>query len=130
MLNLPSGRSGPAQLGIVRMAMLGGVLLFGAVTWFLHRRPGYVPLGGMDGLRPFLPLIMVIAALGVIGIRWYLSRVRSDETVRNAQLGAWTLGETAALSGGVYYFTNDDPRYYIVGLFVMLASFIIVPLRR
>lgn len=120
----------PAQLGIIRMALLGGVLLFGAVIWFLHRRPGYVPVGGMEQLRPIVPLIMLAFIAGIVGIRFYLSRITDPAQLGTFQLVGWTLGEAAALFGGVYYYNTDDPRFFIIGLFVMVASFIVVPLRR
>ena len=120
----------PSQLGIIRMGLLGGVLLLGAVTWFLHRQPGYVPVGGMEKLRPIVPVIMLAFIAGIVGIRVYLSRITDPAQLGTFQLVGWTLGEAAGLLGGLYYFNTDDPRFFIIGLFVMVASFIVVPLRR
>ena len=120
----------PSQLGIIRMALLGGVLLFGAVTWFLHRRPGYVPIGGMEQMRPIVPFIMLAFIAGIVGVRIYLSRITDPKQLGTVQLMGWTIGEAAGLFGGVYYFNTNDPRFFIIGLFVMVASFIVVPLRR
>jgi hypothetical protein len=30
----------------------------------------------------------------------------------------------------VYYFLTDDPRRYLIGVFFLLAAFILFPLRR
>ena len=124
------GERTPAQLAIIRMSFLGGVLLFGAVIWFLHRQPGYVPDGSMARMRPVIPMIMLAFIAGIVGIRIYLSRVTDPNQLGTFQLIAWAIGEAAALLGGVYYFNTDDPRFFMIGLFVMVASFIVVPLRR
>ena len=119
-----------AQLGIIRMAFLMGVLLFGAVIWFLQRREGFVPDGGLERMRPVVPIIMLSFIAAIVGVRIYLSRVTDAAQIGTFQLIGWAIGEAAALFGGVYYFNTGDPRFYIIGLFVMLASFIVVPLRR
>lgn len=120
----------PTQMAIIRMALLGGVLIFGAVIWFLHRQPGYVPAGGMEQMRPVIPAIMLVFIACIVAVRFYLARVTDPSKVGIFQLVGWTIGEAAAVLGAAYYFSTDDPRFYIIGLFVMLASFIVVPLRR
>lgn len=119
-----------APLAIIRMSFLVGVLLFGGVIWFLHRQPGFVPDGGMERLRPVVPFILLGFIAAIVGVRIYLSRVTDPAKLHSTQLMGWAIGEAAALFGGVYYFNTDDPRFFIMGLFVMLASFIVVPLRR
>jgi hypothetical protein len=130
MTNPPTADGRTPQLGIIRMALLGGVLLFGAVIWFLHRQPGYVPDGSMEPLRPVVPFIMLAFVAGIIGVRVYLSRVTEPVQLHNFRLIGWAMGEAAALCGGVYYLNTNDPRFFIMGLFVQLASFIVVPLRQ
>lgn len=120
----------PAQLGIIRIGLLTGVLLFGAVIWFLQRRPGFVPDGSMAQLRPIVPFIMLAFIAAIIGVRVYLSRVTDATQLGTYQLIGWAIGEAAGLFGGVYYFNTGDPRFFLIGLFVMLASFIVLPLRR
>lgn len=120
----------PAQLGIIRIGLLMGVLLFGAVVWFLHRRPGFVPDRGMEQLRPVVPFIMLGFIAAIVAVRIYLSRVTDAGRLGTYQIIGWAIGEAAALFGGVYYFNTDDPRFFLIGLFVMLASFIVLPLRR
>ena len=116
---------------IMRMSFLAGVLLFGAVVWFLHRQPGYVPDGSMEQLRPVVPFILLAFIAAIVAVRvFYLARVTDPAKLHTGQIMGWAIGEAAALFGGVYYFNTDDPRFYIMGLFVMLASFIVIPLRR
>ena len=126
--NLPSGPN--PVVGIIRIAMLVGVLAFGLVTYFMHLRPEYTSPGENPPLKMALAVAM-LAATGVIAFaRWRLGTIRDEAQLGTYQIIGWAGGESAALSGGVYYFLTDNPNLYVIGLFVLLASFIVIPLRR
>lgn len=129
MTNPPTAESDTRVLGLIRMSFLTAVLLFGAVVWFLHRQPGYVRDGSLEPLRPVIPFILLGFVAGIIAVRVYLSKVTDPAQLRSFRIIAWAIGEGAGLVGGVYYLNTDDPRFFIMGLFVQLASFIVVPLR-
>ena len=122
--------AGPAQLAIIRIAMLLGVLLFGAVAWMRHRH-------GIDAdttadpsiLRLVGGAILVISIASIIVIRTRLDSAReAGMRVTLATLG-WASGEMAGVFGAAYWFLVGDPRLFFVGLVVLLASFMLIPVR-
>ena len=131
MNNLPSHSPEQARtLGLIRMSFLTGVLLFGGVTYFLHRQPEYVAPGDNPPLRMMIGVILLLSVAGIFFTRMKLSTVRTQGEMSTFQIIGWACGEAGALAGGVYYLLTNNPTLYIIGLFVMLASFIVIPLRR
>ena len=116
--------------GMIRMSFVIGVLLLGAVTYFIHRQPGYVAPGDNPPLRLALGAMMLVAAGIIFFARMKLGTVTTLGELQTFSLIGWAGGEMAALAGGVYYLMTDNPSLYVVGLFVMIASLIIIPLRR
>ena len=121
-------------LALIRAAMLGGVLLFGAVCWYTLRQRGGGALPGVDPaalsvLRIVVPVLGFAALAVAIALRVVIART-PDEARRNSlRIIAWASGEAAALAGGVYFFELGDPKLYLIGTTAMLATFIVVPIR-
>lgn len=126
------GATPPRTLAIIRIAILLGVLAFGAITWFLHRRPGWTPIPAQqaDALRR---TGMVVWAVGLAGIsllrlRW----TRTEEPRARAQTGivGWAMAEVPALWGGVYYMLTGSVAWYAAGLLFLLLVFRLFPIPR
>ena len=131
MTTPPANPPNPESVAkLIRIAMFVGPTLFGAVTFFLHRMPGYVPVHGWKGLQLMIGAAMLAGLAVVFVARTLRAKATSDQEATARQLMGWGGGEFAALAGGVYYFLTDDPRLYIVGMMILLAAFILVPLRR
>lgn len=127
-----SSRPPPAgTLAVVRIALLAGVLAFGAVVFFQQRGEGWRPAdpGSLSSLRTAMFAVWVGAAVLLIILRLRLSRL-AEAAGRSMLIVAWAIGEGAALFGGVYYMLSGDPQWFVIGLFIMLASFILFPIRR
>lgn len=118
------------SLGLIRVALLLGVLMFGAVTWWQSRQapPAPTTLTPTE-LRGLVLGLAVVALITMIAVRVLLGRVREARRRGTLCIVAWAAGEAPALAGGVYYFAFHDPRWYVVGLFVLITSFVVVPLR-
>jgi hypothetical protein len=125
-------RPPPAStLAIVRIALLVGVLMFGAVTYYVHRGAEWraAQPDALSTLRLAMLSTWVVAVLLLLVLRARLARL-TESAGRSVLIIAWAIGEAAALFGGVYYFLSGEPQWFIIGLFLMLASFILFPIRR
>lgn len=120
-----------SSLAIIRLALLIGVLMFGAVTYYIQRSGEWraAEPEALATLRVALLATWVVAVLLLLVLRARLSRL-VEPAGRSMLIVAWAIGEGAALFGGVYYFLSGDGQWFIIGLFIMLASFILFPIRR
>jgi hypothetical protein len=127
----PSAAPPASTLAVIRIALLVGVLMFGAVTYMVQRGDTWQAAGPdlLDTLRVALLATWVVAVLLLLVLRARLTRL-TEVAGRSVLIIAWAVGEGAALFGGVYYFLSGNPEWFIIGLFVMLASFILFPIRR
>ena len=122
---------GDAALALIRISLLLGVLLFGAVSWFLHRDPARQPTSpeSLVMIRRAMVGVWVLAIAALLALRPRLSRL-AEGARRSYLLVAWAIGEAAALIGGVHYFLSGDLRSFLGGLVVMLGAFLLFPIRR
>lgn len=129
---IPPRQPAPASaLAILRIALLAGVLAFGAVTYYVQRGATWRPAApdALDMVRIAMLSTWVVAVLLLLILRARLTRL-TEAAGRSVLVIAWAVGEGAALFGGVYYFLSGDAQWFIAGLFVMLAAFILFPVRR
>jgi hypothetical protein len=124
-----------AQQGVIRLALLVGVILFGAVIWWLAR-DGRVPLRAGEGGAAPLGVMRVLAAalaVGAVGaatlLRSMIARTTDPARIAQLRIVAWSLAEMPALLGGVYWLLSGDASRYTIGLVALVATFVIVPLR-
>jgi hypothetical protein len=118
------------QLALIRLSLFLGVAMFVGVTYVLHRQGG-IPAGPLpDGIR-YLPVAAITAGLiALFPLRALWSRETKPAKRITISVMGWASGEAAALGGCVYYFATDDPKFAIVGIFVLLAAFMLFPIRR
>ena len=132
----PARRPGPgpeASLALIRIAMLVGVLTFGGVIWYLHRQPAYAPAPPTEGLQRLtraLDYVMIGVVAALVALRVATGRTRDAARARSLTIIGWAAGELAALAGGVHYFLTNDPRWYGIGVLVLIASYVVLPIRR
>lgn len=119
------------HLAVIRLAMLVGVLLFGGIIWFLRREGSVTPLdaGAAEGARLIAVVWLVGSIAGLVAMLALSNRNIAEARRRTLSILAWALGEGAALAGGVVYLMAGDARWYLGGLFVLLASFVLFPAR-
>lgn len=119
-------------LAVIRIALLVGVLAFGAVSWIAHRQPTWEPPESSVIVRVHRAVLMswIAASAILIVLRLRLERARDDAKRRTILIVAWAVSEAAALGGAVDFFLGRDASMFAGGLFVMAAAFILFPLRR
>lgn len=113
----------------IRLAMLGGVLLFGAVCFMLQRTPDWSPSPDVDPAALRL-MARILWAAAVVGVALLVLRARS--TTRPGQASTlgilgWALGEMVALFGGVAYFLTGVATWYVGGVVFLALTFLLLP---
>ena len=117
-----------ARLALIRVSMLAGVLTFGAVVWFLRRSGNAPPLTEAAAtLRVVGAAVALFAAAGIATFRVLAGRAREPEQRLVLSIGGWAVGEAAALYGGFYYYATGRPLGYMLGLMILLVSFVFIP---
>lgn len=109
--------------------MMGGVLLFGGVSWFVTRTPDWVaPAPAFAGNLTMVGRI-IWALAGAALIVMFL-KFRGDERPGRASsvaIMAWALGEMLALYGGVVFFLASAPAWYVAGVIALALTFVAFP---
>jgi hypothetical protein len=114
---------------ILRMALLAGVFAFGSAIWFLHGQGSIetVPLDTM--LRNLFVGVMIAAAVGLMVIQRRHAAAADPQQIQTWTIVGWAAGETVALFGGVLYFLTGSATPFLVGLGMLLAAFVMIPIR-
>jgi uncharacterized membrane protein AbrB (regulator of aidB expression) len=119
-----------ATLRIVRIALLSGVLIFGGIAYYLTEQQG----GGLDpslgGVLQIVNIVILVgAAVGIMIIQRRHLAETDPKKRTTLNITAWALGEATALFGGVHFLLVGNPIPFMVGLVMMIASFVVVPIR-
>jgi hypothetical protein len=126
---LPRGTT----LRIIRVALLTGVLLFGGITYYLLRQGGgSVAQADADVRRTMLwvnVILLVIAAVGIMIVQRRHAAERDPARRATLNIVGWAMAEAVAMFGGVHFLLVGDATPFVVGLGMMLATFVVVPIR-
>jgi hypothetical protein len=112
-------------LPAIRLAMLGGVLLFGGVSWFLTHTPDWTPpepgvAGQLTGIARIVWVIVGVA-LTILFLKFRDST--NAARASSVAILTWALGETLALLGGVIFFLTAAAGWYIAGVIALTLTF-------
>lgn len=120
----------PATLAVVRLAILGGVLAFGALAWHLQRQPGWsrAPLD-RDVFFYASLAIWAVATAGLLLLRGRWRRETDPARRTPLLIVGWALGEMPAVWGGILYLLTGDPQRYFTGLLFLVMAFLLLPIR-
>ncbi|HEU0300120.1 MAG TPA: hypothetical protein VFR37_11710 [Longimicrobium sp.] len=119
----------PTVLRIIRMALLGGVVMFGLVVTYLQRQERPDAPEAAQALQYVNIAFLVGAAAGVMYLQKKHEAERDPARRSTWNIIAWALGEATAMFGGVHYLLSGSPIPYLVGLAMLLAAFVLVPIR-
>ena len=108
---------------VIRLALIAGVLMFGAVILLVHGQPSWKP----GTFPPAVGYALVAYAFVAVSIaRAMKGRVlREPDPQRRASLliAGWAVGEAAGLFGGVIFLVTGQGQWYLLGLLAMASSF-------
>lgn len=119
-----------ATLRIIRIALLSGVLMFGGIAYYLTQQQG----GGLgpenaDTLQVVNIVMLIAAAIGILFVQRRHAAEKDPQKRTTLNITAWAMGEATALFGGVHFMLVGNPIPFLVGLVMMIASFVLVPIR-
>lgn len=123
---MPPANARPQPLQLIRLSLMAGVLMFGAIIVFLHRQPGWQP----GVLPPAIGYALVACTIVAVSIAMVLKgRLgREGDPQRRAALliTGWAIGEAAGLFGAVIFFITGQGQWYALGLLAMVCSFAVL----
>lgn len=125
----PHPGASPTALRMIRMSLLLAVVVTGGLASVMVQGD---PPRAPELARPLLMVNLVYLVGAMAGIL-YFQRRHAAEPVRQRRVTfnvvAWALGESAGLFGAVHYLLVGSPVPWLVGLAVLLAAFVLVPVR-
>lgn len=114
-------------LKLIRLALLGGVLVFGIVIAWLTGSGGYPADTSLAGVLRLAFLVLAAGTLAALMVvRTAQGRAAADRRGTFAIVG-WALGEGIALFGGVAWLLAGELPLYLTGVAVLLVAFLLVP---
>jgi hypothetical protein len=120
---------GPIRtLGLIRIALLVGVLTLGGIVWHLRRSGDTGYLVNPRGLRVAGQAVWATMTLGTLAVFLLAGRARPE---RRGSLSviAWALGEATAIYGGLFWLVLGDSQWYLYGVACLLLTYFIFPIR-
>jgi len=115
-------------LALIRIALLVGVLVFGAIIWYLQRSGWESAAVDRRGLRVAGQAVWGLMTLGTLGL--FLATGRATPERRAAfSVVAWALGEATAIYGGLFWMMLGDRQWYLYGVACLLLTYFIFPIR-
>lgn len=126
---MPSANAPRPPVQRIRLALLAGVLMFGAVIVFVHRQPDWKP-GTLPSVLGYALLAYVIAVIAIaMALRPRVMREVDPQRRATLLIIGWAVGEAAGLVGGVIFFVTGQGQWYLLGLLAMVGSFALLPAR-
>ena len=117
----------PFALRIIRLALLGGVLVFGVAIAWMTGREGFTADASLGGVLRLAFLVLTLGTLAALtAVRTAQARADADRRGTFAIVG-WALGESVALFGGVAWLLAGEMLLYLTGVGVLLVAFLLVP---
>lgn len=120
----------PSVLNIIRWALLGGVVIFGAAAWFVNQQANAPMLSGEVGgtIRWGLFAFFGGVAIGILVVKQKWTTAETFDAKRPLNIVGWALAESMALVGAVYFLLTSNPAFFLTGLLVQLfVSFMFLP---
>ena len=120
-------------LPIMRLGLVGGVVFFGAVAWWMAHMQGGIAPDLVDGIQGpvWIGLGVLFLALfaAVVALRSRRQSAEDGQAKHGATIMGWAVAESGGLIGCIYLLFVGDPTFFGVGLaFLLLATFVLLPI--
>ena len=120
-----------AGQSIIAFALATGVLLFGALVYYMQRQGTWTPMADdrTEPMRIIAMLGCLVAAAGLYLLRRHAATHPATAGYAQRNIIGWSIGEVAALLGGTYFYMSGDPTWYFVGVLVFVGAILLFPIR-
>lgn len=118
--------SRPQSLQLIRLSLMAGVLMFGAVILIVHRQPSWKAEALAPAMGYALVAVAIFAVTIAVLLKGRLGRERDPERRASLLIVGWAIGEGAGLLGAVIFFLSGQGEWYAFGLLAMACSFVLL----
>jgi hypothetical protein len=125
----PAGAPSGTVQRILRMSLLGSVLLFGLIVWFVHRQGAVETAPLATELRLAMAVLLAGSAVGIVVLGRRYAAEPDAVRASTLRIVSWAAGETPAVFGAVLYLLSGSPGSYLLGVGMLLTAFLLVPVR-
>src|SRR6185312_4243094 len=116
----------PQPLQLIRLFLLVGVLMFGAVVLVVHRQPNWKP-GAIPNALPYaLVAYSILAVFIATVLKGRVGREPDPQRRGSLLIIGWAVGESAALIGAVIFYITGQAQWYGLGLLAMVSALAIL----
>ena len=115
-------------LGLIRIALLVGVIAFGGIIWYLRRAGDTGYLVNPRSLRVAGQAVWASMTLGTLALFLLAGRAQPERRGSFSVI-AWALGEATAIYGGLFWLLLGDSQWYLYGVACLLLTYFIFPIR-
>ncbi|MES2357441.1 MAG: hypothetical protein V4529_03775 [Gemmatimonadota bacterium] len=123
---MASANPRPQPLQLIRLFLMAGVLMFGAVILVVHRQPNWTP-GTLPDAADYALVADAILAVSIAAVLKGRVRREPDQQRRASMLlVGWAVGESAALFGAVIFYVTGQIQWYGLGLLAMVSAFVML----
>ncbi len=123
------GKQVATSLRIIRIALTAAVLVFAVLAQQMVARDGASGMEHASALRWINLAVLAGAAAVILLVQRRHEREPDPRRRQTLNIVAWAAGEAAALFGIVHWMTVGQAMPFYVGLALMLAAFVLVPIR-
>ena len=110
----------------IRLVLLVGVLIFGAVVLLVHRQPNWKP-GAIPNVLPYaLVAYSILAVFIATVLKGRVGREPDPQRRGPLLIMGWAVGESAALFGVMIFYINGQAQWYGLGLLAMVSALAIL----
>ncbi len=121
----------PAQVKLIRLALLGGIVLFGFVAALVAMQsPEGIAMTRPGPLAAVVAILVILAAGLVMFVRRKVEGMTDDSGRLKLFLVAHAACELASLVGGVHLILTGGALPFIAGLTVFVFSLVLLPIER
>ncbi len=125
---MADARVTPATLRLIRIAIATGLLLFGAVAWFVSRQNA--PSFDAETAQVFrygIYGVTLIVFGGLVFLRQRAQATQEPGQRAAMAIAGFALGESVGLLGAVYLLLTDMATFFLMGLAVLALAFLLFP---